>query len=259
MWIPTAVIDESGATLVNGVPTFIAHVGQTLPFSGRSTDPGSDDLTLTWDWDDGAPSPDTSTIYYNNGVSADPFPSPSINPRDVTEAQSHAFGLACLYVIAFRSTDDDGGTTTDNANVIIAGNASLERNAGYWQTQYRPRPTAFSEEQRICYLDIAGFMSLVFNEVRDASTVPNAFDVLSVKQNEGIALQQLDRQLLTAWLNFANGAFEYGELVDTDGNGVGDTAFSVVMTTAESIRLNPASTEAQLYAQRDILQHVNGG
>ena len=41
-------------------------------------------------------------------------------------------------------------------------------------------------------------------------------------------MQQLDRQLLTAWLNFANGAFEYGELVDTDGNGVGDTAFSVV-------------------------------
>ena len=142
--------------------------------------------------------------------------------------------------------------------VIVAGNAALQRGAGYWQTQYRPRPTAFTEARRQCYLAIAGFMSTVFNEVRDASTVPLAFDVLKIKNNQGDAKQQLDRELLTAWLNFANGAFDLGELVDTNGNGTPDTAFGDVIATAEAVRLNPSSTQAALRAQRDILTRING-
>ena len=46
---PTAVIDLSGAVTVNGTATIIAHAGQAVAFTGRSTDPGSDDLTLAWD------------------------------------------------------------------------------------------------------------------------------------------------------------------------------------------------------------------
>ena len=56
---PTAVIDETGTFLVNGVPTFIAHEGVPVPFKATSFDPGSDDRTTTWDWGDGPPSPDT--------------------------------------------------------------------------------------------------------------------------------------------------------------------------------------------------------
>ena len=52
---PTATIDLSGAVSVNGTPTIIAHAGQSVAFSGRSTDPGSDDLTLAWTWGDGTP------------------------------------------------------------------------------------------------------------------------------------------------------------------------------------------------------------
>jgi serine protease len=257
---PTATIDESGTILVNGVPTFVAKEGVPVPFSGRATDPGSDDLTLTWSWGDGPPAPDVSTLYLNNGAfNPDPDPSPTINPRDVTDNQPHAFSDACFYTVVFDALDDDGGNALDDTvKVIIAGNASSERGAGYWQTQYRPRPTAFTEARRQCYLDIAGFMSAVFDEVRNASTVAQAFDVLAVNQNAGQASQQLDRQLLTAWLNFANGAFDLSELVDANGDGTPDTAFSAVMATAESVRLNPAATDAQLYAQRDILQRING-
>ena len=43
---PTATIDLAGTTLINGVPTFVANEGVPVPFKGRSTDPGSDDLTL---------------------------------------------------------------------------------------------------------------------------------------------------------------------------------------------------------------------
>lgn len=256
--IPTATIDETGTTLVNGVPTFIASIGVPVPFSGRTTDPGSDDLTTAWDWDDGAPAPDVSTLWLVNPPLADPQPSPSIQPRDVTDDEPHAFADACFYTVGFSSTDDGGAAANDSVQVIIGGNSGQPRGAGYWQTQYRPRPTAFSEAQRLCYLEIVGFMSQVFHELRDASTVAQAFDVLAVNNNSGSALQHLDRELLAAWLNFANGGFLYGELVDSDGDGVDDMPFANLIATAEAVRMNPASTAAQLHAQRDALERING-
>jgi hypothetical protein len=260
---PTATIDEAatGAIDVNGQQAVVVHIGDDIPFTGRSTDPGSDDLTLTWDWDDGAPAPDSSTTYYNNAPinTPDPFPSPEINPRDVTDVTVHSFDKACLYSVLFDAHDDDGGSAdADSLAVIVTGLADLERSAGYWQTQYRPRPTAFDEETRLCYLAIVGFMSQVFDEVRDASTVEAAFGVLNVKQNGGTPLEQLDRQILATWLNFANGVWELDELVDADKAKGVDTPFWTVISTAEAVRLNPASTAAEIYAQRDRLERING-
>lgn len=257
---PTAAIDKSSATTVNGVATFLAHAGQPVPFSGRSTDPGSDDLALDWKWADSTP--DATPTYLNDALNfplGDPLPSPSINPRDVTDPRTHTFGNACFYTVDFSATDDDTGTSpTDHMAVIITGNATVRQNAGYWQTQYRPRPTAFSEKQRTCFLQITGFMSGVFNETTDASTVANAFDVFFVGGNNGSAKQQLDRQLLTSWLNFANGALDLSTLVDTNKDKVADTAFSTVISNAETVRLNPSSTASQLRAQKDLLEAING-
>ena len=59
---PTAAIDDTGTILINGVPTIITSAGSPVTFSGNSTDPGSDDLTLTWDWDDGPPAPDVTMV-----------------------------------------------------------------------------------------------------------------------------------------------------------------------------------------------------
>ena len=256
---PTVTIDETGTTSINGVPTFIANEGVPITFNGGVTDPGSDDLTVSWSWGDGPPAPDVSTVYLNAGPGADPDPSPSINPRNVTDTKSHAFGEACFYTIALDATDDDAGNAVDDtASVIIAGNASLERGAGYWLTQYRPRPSAFSEARRTCYLAIARFMSTVFDETRNASTVALAFEVLDVGANGGDASQKLDRELMAAWLNFANGAFGLTELVDTNGDKAPDTPFATMMATAEAVRNNPLSTQLQLLAQRDILERVNG-
>jgi PKD domain len=256
---PTAVIMEPGTFLVNGIPTVIAHAGETVSFKGESFDPGSDDRTTTWDWGDGAPSPDSTELSLNDpNFNPDPDPSPTVNPRTVTDDELHAFGEACFFTVTFGAADDDGGTASATVNVITTGNAPRRRGAGYWQTQYRPRPTALSEAQRLCYLAIAGYMSAVFNEVRDASTVAAAFDVLNLSHNHGSAIEQLDRQILTAWLNFANGAFDYTELVDTGGKGAAAIPFGTVMATAEAVRLNPASTEAELRAQRHILQRIHG-
>lgn len=256
---PTVAIDESTATLINGVPTFIAHEGVPLTFNGNATDPGSDDLVVTWNWGDGPPVPDVSTTYLNAPPATDPDPSPSINPRNVTDTTSHAFGEACFYTIVLDASDDDSGNATDDtASVIIAGNAAAQRGAGYGLTQYRLRPSAFTEARRLCYLAIVRHMSSVFSETRSLADVAQAFDVLELKQNEGQAFQKLDRELLAAWLNFANGAFDLGEPVDTDGDGVADTAFSAVLAAAEAARNNPLASEVQLLAQRDILQRTNG-
>jgi M6 family metalloprotease-like protein len=255
---PTATIDESGTVLVNGVPVVIAQAGDPVSLSGRSTDPGSDDLTLTWIWDDG--SPDTSTLYLNDpAFNPDPDPSPTINPRDVTDTQSHAFA-ACLYDVGFRAEDDDTGVSaTDTVKVLITGTSAERFSAGYWQNVYRSRKsTPFTDEQLECYLEIATFVSNVFSEVRGASTIPQAFDVLKVG-GKTTAEDQFDRQLLAALLNFANGDPDFDELIDTDGNGAGDTAFLQVLQNVEAVRLNAASTKAQIVAAKDLLERINLG
>ncbi|NIM96324.1 MAG: M6 family metalloprotease domain-containing protein [Anaerolineales bacterium] len=256
---PTVEIDLSGAILINGIPTFLAHASEPIDFSGNATDPGSDDLTLSWDWDDGPPTPDVTTIYLVNPPNLDPFPSPSVQPRDVIDTHTHSFEDACMYVIAFYGHDDDGGASNvDSANVIIVGNADETRTAGYWQHQYRRRgKTDFDEDALNCNLAIVGYMSQVFNEARDASTIVAAFDVLFMRNHSGSMVEIFDRQLLAVWLNFANGSIEYDEMVDTDGDGIVDTAFADALATAEAVRLDLAATDEQLEEQKDILERIN--
>jgi PKD domain len=253
---PTAEIDQAGTILINGIPTFVAHAGDPLDFSGRSTDPGSDDLSLSWDWDDGSPSPDVTTIYLVNPPNADPFPSPSVQPRDVTDTQTHAFAQACLYEIMFSALDDDGGSASDTAIVLISGNVGRSRSSGYWQHQFGGQGnTDFDDATLECYLAIVNNVSTVFSEERDASTIPAAHDVLFLKQNGGSEIEKLDRELMTAWLNFANGAFEYDQLFDPDHDGV-FTSFADIMAIAESVRLAPSSTKAEIREQRNIIQQL---
>jgi hypothetical protein len=90
------------------------------------------------------------------------------------------------------------------------------------------------------------------------STAAHAFDVMTLSKNGGSSLQKLDRQLLTTWLNFANGSLGLAALVDTNSDTVPDTALATVLATAESVRLNPASTSAQLLAQANLLERING-
>jgi hypothetical protein len=249
---PTVSIDKSGATLINGVPTFIAQIGVPLSFDGNATDPGSDDIEMKWDWADGNT---TTTMYLVNPPNPDPLPSPDVDPRDVDDTRSHTWLTACMFDISLTATDDDGGVGSDGASVIIAGNSGRSRSLGYWQTEYRGRTGVFDDATLDCYLAIAGFMSAVFHEVVDASTKAKAAQVLHPRGNSMSAL--LDAQLLAVWLNFANGAFGWDDLVDTTGDKVPDTAFSAAVQAAEAVRLNPASTRAQLELQKDVLERIN--
>jgi hypothetical protein len=152
-------------------------------------------------------------------------------------------------------TDDDGASDTGSLNVIIVGNNHPNRPHGYWKQQNRfyafatgPAPD-FDSATLNCYLNIAAYMSRVFN----AQTFAQAYDVLDTSGTSQM-IELFDQQLLAAWLNFANGAIEWNRLVDTNRDRVPDTPFLTAMEAAESLRLNPATTSAQLDAMKRILE-----
>jgi hypothetical protein len=65
-------------------------------------------------------------------------------------------------------------------------------------------------------------------------------------------------QLLAALLNFANGAVGWDQLIDTNGDTVGDTAFSDVIVAAEAVRTGP-HTAAELEVHKGLLETINLG
>ena len=242
---PTADIDED---------LYLAHAAEVLTVTGTSTDPGSDDLTATWNWGDGGA--DTVDVNLVNPPDVDPVMSPTVQPRDVAWTADHTYAEACLYNLELGVVDDDGGAASDSAVVIITGNETEVRGKGWWKNQYRPKPpNHLSEERLLCYLAIVNHMSDVFDEVRSPlATRDDAVDVLFVNGNGGSAEEIFDAHLLTAWLNFASGYYDLDTLVDTNGNGIPDSVFQLVVETAEAARVNPATTRDELLAQKDILE-----
>jgi photosystem II stability/assembly factor-like uncharacterized protein len=258
---PTADIDESGATIINGVPTIIGHAGQPVTFNGRIQDPGSDDETATWHWGDSTA--DTVTLYLNDpNFNPDPDPSPTINPRDITDTQDHTFGDACLYTSTFKSADDDNGfSPVDSIQVIIVGNATKPIMSEHWKHEFTHRDHGdFTDAQLNCFLAITGFTSLVFNETRFAGTIPAAAAVLSHRSPPTREeLRRFDAEILAAWLNFADGSLGWNQLIDTDNNGTPDTPFHTVMANAEAVRNSSLTTKAEILDQIQLLRRINRG
>ena len=247
---PTAVLDED---------LYIAHAEESVTVTGQSADPGSDDLNAVWDWDvadlDPAESTETSLV---NPPALDPAKSPSIQPRGVDWSATHAYSQACLYNLNFTVTDDDSGIGEDTAVVIITGNDPRFRSSGWWMNQYRPNPpNDFTPVQLECYLAIVSYLSDVFVEGRGPlSNRAHAVNILFVKGNKGSAEKLFDEQLLAAWLNFANGAYDLDTPVDTDGDGINDSTFEAAVRAAEAVRLDSTASREDLLAQKDILERL---
>ena len=116
--------------------------------------------------------------------------------------------------------------------------------------------TVFDATTLLCYIDIVNHMSAVFSEQTTLLGLDGALIILQDSQSI-TQTQQLDRQLLAAWLNFANGAVGLDDLVDTDGDTEGDSVFSGVINTAESVRLDLNSEPKDIGPQNTIMEIVN--
>ncbi len=247
--------DILGTTTINGQDTILGNTSGPTNLTGRSSDPGSDDLTFHWTFGDGTVA--TATSLVNAPFADPPFPpgSPSIQPRiNIDNQQSHLYGDACLYQLELDVSDDDGGHAEDSAAVVIQGTVDRVRSTGYWHHQYKgDGKIDFTQSELLCFLKIAGFMSTVFNEARNASTLARAEAVL--KGSGGSEPVKLDRELLTAWLNFATGSVRLDTTIKL---GAGSSAsFAAIVAGAETMRLNPSATTEQLKTQRQRLQKIN--
>ncbi|MGW4823371.1 M36 family metallopeptidase [Streptomyces sp. NPDC004227] len=252
---PTVAIEKAGAVPLAGGRILVVHAGEEKRYTARVTDPGSDDETMSWAWGDGTPATTTTSLV--NPPDPDPVLSPSVQPRDLTDTQAHTYTKPCLYDLSFTARDDDGGTGTDGMPAIVQGNAPLSLLADVWYVKYLTGDlTGLGKKTLDCYLKIVQHASAVFSEKVDVSTQDKAADVLFLN----LLLdpkRSLDRQLLTVWLNFANGAFEPYELVDTDSDLKADTPFLEAVQNAEKVRLDPNATRQQLSAQAAILTCIN--
>ncbi|MFE0149914.1 PKD domain-containing protein [Nonomuraea sp. NPDC059007] len=241
------VANLAPAVAIEGPGTRVARAGVAAEWAARGTDPGSDDLTVTWTWGDGQ---STSTAYLIDPPGADPDPSPDVRPRDVRDVARHTWTRPCVYGVRVTAADDDGGRAADEATLVVTGDGGGPRLLAFWALRMRPGGAPVG-----CLLRTVEHMSRVFSEVVDVSTRDRAFTALTPRGID--PRRQLDAQLLTAWLNFADGAHTLDELVDGDGDQVPDTSFATAMARAEAVRLDPAATPAAIAFQVSVLNGVN--
>ena len=117
--VTTTVTVVNVAPSVDSLPTVTMDEPQIATFNGHATDPGSDDLTFTWAWGYRSVC-DTTTTYLNSLlVNPDPYPSPTVNPRNVAESRSCQYGDNGVFTVTLTVEDDDGGSTTVSTTLTV--------------------------------------------------------------------------------------------------------------------------------------------
>jgi len=112
----TLTISNTAPNITSLTAVEIVLVNEPWNVSLTSTDNGSDDLNVTYDWND---TNSDSEMFYSNGSTADVSPSPNYNPRSISASITHTFTAVGNYTANISVTDDDGGVTFQMANVSV--------------------------------------------------------------------------------------------------------------------------------------------
>jgi hypothetical protein len=244
---PTVTVDVSGAISVPGGDYQIVEAGSPLPSSATGGEPGSDDLTFTWNVGD-------VNVHFNDGIGPDPLPSPfGTFPFEASDSVDAVYAAPGVEAISVTLSDDDGGSDSDGGNVIVTGSASTTEGSGWWKHQYSGAGSPQIDEVTAAgYLEIVNAVSSVFSEQVLAAASGDVHAILSPAGGDRRA--QAIAELMVAWLQFASGAVEHDNTVPLGGH---DTIpFLELMFEAETTISNPAATDAQLHAITQRLARV---
>jgi PKD repeat protein len=89
-----------------------------LDITGNAIDPGSDDLNFTWSFGD--LTPNSVSVYYNDGIGNDPYPSPwGTYPLNINDLVSHIYYDEGIYTLNLTVEDDDGGVAYYETQVTV--------------------------------------------------------------------------------------------------------------------------------------------
>jgi len=244
---PTLTLDISDAVTFPGGDYLVVEAGTELPASADGTDPGSDDLTFSWTTGD-------INTYFNNGVSADPAMSPAgVFPFNASDSVDALYGAPGVETLGLVLSDDDGGSDNASVGVIVTGTADSTQGTGWWKHQYSgsgsPQIDTATAEG---YLEIVNAVSSVFSETSPVNTMADVHAVLSPTGPDRRVYARA--QLMLAWLQFASGAVDWDATIQLNS---GPVAFLDLMSSAEAVINNPASTNAELHAVELDLQRLH--
>ncbi|MCA1639879.1 MAG: PKD domain-containing protein [Acidobacteria bacterium] len=246
---PTVSLDTSDAVSFPGGNYLIVEAGTALPSSAQGSDPGSDDLTFTW-------AAGGVNTYFNNGTSADLPKSPlgtfPFMASDSINALYTSVGIENLSVVL---TDDDGGSDSASANVIVTGTAERTQGLGWWKHQFSgagsPQIDATTAQG---YIEIVNAVSGIFSETTVVSTTADVHAVLSPTGGDRRARARAE--IMLAWLQFASGAIDWDSTISLKSGAID---FLALMASSEAVISNPAATDAELHAVEQNLAKVSHG
>ena len=106
-------------TFTVNLPSLLTTSGKELKFEGTATDPGSDDLTFTWNFGDNTPT--QTAVHYNANTLPDPYPSPGgTYPFSASDTMYHIFAAEGAYTVTLTVADDDGGFAATTLVLTLA-------------------------------------------------------------------------------------------------------------------------------------------
>ena len=239
---PDVELDESDLVSFPTGDYFLGRVGVAQTHAADATDPGSDDLTFSWN--DAAGS---TATYYNDGSSPDLDQSPGgTSPFSASDSVTYEFASLGVQTVEVTVVDDDGGSDTDSLQKIVTGDDDGARTIGFWghQVSGKGRPH-YAESEMLALLAVVDALSNAFDGVDTLAEAAAALDT----SGPGMRTKA-DSQLLAAWLNFVSGRVDWDEVV-------GSTTAGDRLTEADAVVADSGATEGDLEHAKDLAEAVN--